>query len=981
MLYERESETVCSYLSKKEYIDNMLDQFELTNIQHAKIGDGVTKASISGGQSKLLSIASALMKNSVPILIFDEPTSALDDGSAEKVMKVLKRYARLHKKTIILSIHQADNNFLNNYIDNIYLMSVGSCILSCSTNQLAKIPQFKNKKGDSMSKTLIRFADAHKDYKLIVKPESFNFTKHKRNFFTSSTYDAINEYSTREKEILKTRIDRNDTLKNHIINNGNNNNLRFHQETYNNDDDDDENLYYNNSNDYTSSNSYTTKITIKNQKNLVEDEARAKYFSKLKFVNERNSTRKMNVNEKMVYFYLIINNFNSMADSLMEKCNSENTRVQEMKKIIINSCYKSDNPHNNTEKTSLINNVEVNQAIQTISEYVVGGEKTLIECSNVEELVFYIDCLLMFDAVACQKIESYENFKNLLLTDALSDKRENHQTNVKYRFSEIQNMVQIHSNQTTLNIYEYNLIPMFKIKSLQYITTLTNQLKREIKGIQTISEDNGINNSHSIDMNKNNKVDKNSIEVKDMNHDNDVTNIEYNNNNNNNNLIENVNLTKMNNNETFENNDKHKKNVLSGKEKNEVLTDDMSETKTLETLSLTGSVDNYNYNSKLKKHNDLEELIVFSTDPHYQFKMDDQNKDFRNKEIDDMTPNELLNNEISVEPKQITDINGRAENQRNHVCDLMNKPSKQNLLKEIILLFKFKTFRLYTLSNILVYTLTMSLLCFTCAFLFQDLEWNVQGSQGRIGFVFSVLVTIMILNIQNMNIFYDQAYPSNVFETKRGTYTMAAWHVSNILTNILFHQIIPSLVLFLPYYIIGMKDGVEHLFVYFFGILSFFITSGLHVYIIGYISLNYAMAISIYCIYVLCSVSLSGLLLSDDNVGTGFVGLIQMHNAFRASYSPILISQFKNTSVTLNLASLPFEMDADGTFFLKELHIDPDAKIYFLLNMMGIFMLSILFLIFVNYFRNIYTKFKSITYRIMNDTFRSGRYISSIIKD
>ena len=109
----------------------------LAQSKHIKCGGvlagGFTIKGLSGGQQRLLSIATVLMENN-PILMLDEPTSGLDSHHAFSVMLCLRMLASMGH-TVLLSIHQPSKE-LWDMVDDTVVMSCGRCVFSGPTPKL-----------------------------------------------------------------------------------------------------------------------------------------------------------------------------------------------------------------------------------------------------------------------------------------------------------------------------------------------------------------------------------------------------------------------------------------------------------------------------------------------------------------------------------------------------------------------------------------------------------------------------------------------------------------------------------------------------------------------------------------------------------------------------------------------------------------------------------------------------------------------------
>ncbi|XP_076674614.1 ATP-binding cassette sub-family G member 1 [Andrena cerasifolii] len=89
---------------------------------------------LSGGQKKRLDVALELLSNP-SVLFLDEPTTGLDSASCSQCIALLKRLAKIERRTVICTIHQPSALLLEMF-DAIYAVAGGYCIYRGSVKAL-----------------------------------------------------------------------------------------------------------------------------------------------------------------------------------------------------------------------------------------------------------------------------------------------------------------------------------------------------------------------------------------------------------------------------------------------------------------------------------------------------------------------------------------------------------------------------------------------------------------------------------------------------------------------------------------------------------------------------------------------------------------------------------------------------------------------------------------------------------------------------
>ena len=100
----------------KKYIDEALKMCGIHNLKDSLL------TSLSGGQKQLCAIALTVAQDS-DIVLLDEPNSYLDIYNTDEIMNILRHLVDVHKKTIIMTIH--DINQASKFSDQIIIIKNG----------------------------------------------------------------------------------------------------------------------------------------------------------------------------------------------------------------------------------------------------------------------------------------------------------------------------------------------------------------------------------------------------------------------------------------------------------------------------------------------------------------------------------------------------------------------------------------------------------------------------------------------------------------------------------------------------------------------------------------------------------------------------------------------------------------------------------------------------------------------------------------
>ncbi|KZC04860.1 ATP-binding cassette sub-family G member 1 [Dufourea novaeangliae] len=101
----------------------VLELLELLGLSHCY---DTLCGKLSGGQKKRLDVALELLSNP-SVLFLDEPTTGLDSASCSQCIALLKRLAKMERRTVICTIHQPSALLLEMF-DSVYAVAGGYCI-------------------------------------------------------------------------------------------------------------------------------------------------------------------------------------------------------------------------------------------------------------------------------------------------------------------------------------------------------------------------------------------------------------------------------------------------------------------------------------------------------------------------------------------------------------------------------------------------------------------------------------------------------------------------------------------------------------------------------------------------------------------------------------------------------------------------------------------------------------------------------------
>ncbi|KAI8618592.1 P-loop containing nucleoside triphosphate hydrolase protein [Chytriomyces sp. MP71] len=113
------------YAEKLRRVEEVMATLGLSHVANTRVG-GHGKRGISGGEKRRVSIGVELV-TSPSVIVLDEPTSGLDSFNALSVIRTLSDLAKVHKKTVIFTIHQPRSDVYTLF-DKVLVLSKGSLL-------------------------------------------------------------------------------------------------------------------------------------------------------------------------------------------------------------------------------------------------------------------------------------------------------------------------------------------------------------------------------------------------------------------------------------------------------------------------------------------------------------------------------------------------------------------------------------------------------------------------------------------------------------------------------------------------------------------------------------------------------------------------------------------------------------------------------------------------------------------------------------
>eukprot|EP00027_Filamoeba_sp_ATCC50430_P019093 CAMPEP_0168569962 /NCGR_PEP_ID=MMETSP0413-20121227/16461_1 /TAXON_ID=136452 /ORGANISM="Filamoeba nolandi, Strain NC-AS-23-1" /LENGTH=655 /DNA_ID=CAMNT_0008602541 /DNA_START=78 /DNA_END=2045 /DNA_ORIENTATION=- len=117
---------------KLKLVKNIIEELNIADCQHTRVGEAGIMRGVSGGQRKRIAIGCELVTNP-SLLYLDEPTSGLDSFTAEHVMEAMGDLAH-SGRTVVCTIHQPSSQIFNR-LDRLILLARGRLVYYGPVNQ------------------------------------------------------------------------------------------------------------------------------------------------------------------------------------------------------------------------------------------------------------------------------------------------------------------------------------------------------------------------------------------------------------------------------------------------------------------------------------------------------------------------------------------------------------------------------------------------------------------------------------------------------------------------------------------------------------------------------------------------------------------------------------------------------------------------------------------------------------------------------